>query len=320
MRRKDIVKIFVFLLSFLVYSLVLVYGESQEAVPKSPLPTAKMTITSIAVDGQILVFGGITKQGQFSSDVHKYDISTDKWTQETTMPTPRIAVAVAINHKIYVLGGRNSGGVLDKVEIYDTKSKSWRAGKSLRSSRWAHMASVINGKIYVIGGISGTGSSRRALNSMEIYDPDNNAWTEGPPLPTSKQGGAAVSFGGKVYVIGGRTGAGDTGYATKTVDIYDPLKNSWSSGKEMPQTRTGIQSVVIKDKIYVIGGAAGGKATNSIDAFDPAQGTWSTVASMKRARSGHGASSVGDRIYIIGGAIEMTASGIVDSVEMLVIK
>lgn len=319
MRRNDFAKIFAFLLSFFVLSSV--YGESQETELKSSLPTAKMGITSVAVNGQIYVLGGMTKQGQISSDVNKYDTSTDKWTKEATMPTPRAtAFAVAINNKIYILGGRNSGGILNKVEIYDTKSRSWQAGKPMSSPRWAHMATVVNGKIYVIGGISGTGSSRRSLNQMEIYDPDNNAWSEGPPLPTSKQGGTAVSLGGKVYVIGGRTGAGDTGYATKTVDIYDPLKNSWSSGKEMPQARTGTQSVVIKDKIYVIGGAAGGTPTNSIDVYDPAAGTWNKAASMKRARTGHCASSVGDRIYIIGGATEMSAAGIIDSVEMLAIK
>jgi N-acetylneuraminic acid mutarotase len=104
------------------------------------------------------------------------------------------------------------------------------------------------------------------------------------------------------------------------VDIYDPLKNSWSSGKEMPQARTGTQSVVIKDKIYVIGGAAGGTPTNSIDVYEPAAGTWNKAASMKSARTGHCASSVGDRIYIIGGATEMSAAGIIDSVEMLAIK
>jgi N-acetylneuraminic acid mutarotase len=319
MRRNDFFEIFAFLMCFLFLSTA--YGESRNTELKSPLPTGKMGIASVVVDGKIYVLGGITKQGQFSSDVEKYDTSTDKWTKETSMPTAKaMTIAVAVNKKIYVLGGRGQSGILNKVEIYDTASKSWQTGNPLPSPRWSHMGAVVDGKIYVIGGISGTGNQRTSLKKVDIYDPDKNTWSEGRPLPTSKQGGTAISLDRKIYVIGGRTGAGDTGYASETVDIYDPSKNSWSSGKEMPQARTGIQSTLIKNKIYIIGGAASGKATNSIDVYDPAAGIWNKVASMKTARTGHCVSSVGNRIYIIGGGTEMSLAGIIASVEMLTIE
>jgi N-acetylneuraminic acid mutarotase len=155
---------------------------------------------------------------------------------------------------------------------------------------------------------------------VEIYDSVKDTWSEAKPLPTPKQGGAAATVKEKIYVIGGRTGAGDSGYATKSVDIYDPIKNSWTSGKAMPEARTGIQSAVIDNRIYVVGGAARGNATNSIDVYDLSTEKWSRMASMKYARTGHGVCSIGKKIFIIGGATKMSLAGIIGAVETLTIE
>jgi len=319
MRRNYFANLLTLLVFFL--SLSTSIGKTTGTEKKSPLSTPRMAVTSVATDGEIYVIGGITKQGKFSSLIEKYNPSTDKWSKETSMPTPRaMAVAVAIGKKIYVLGGRNRSGITNKLEIYDTESKSWKKGKPLPISRWYHMATAYNQKIYVIGGISGTGGRRKALTKVGIYDSVKDTWSEAKPLPTAKQGGTAATVKGKIYAIGGRTGAGDAGYATKSVDIYDPLKNSWTSGKAMPEARTGIQSTVIDNKIYVVGGAARGKATNSIDVYDLSTETWSRVTSMKYARTGHCVCSIGKKIFIIGGTIKMSLDGITGAVETLTIE
>ena len=311
------------LLTILVFFLFLStsFGKTTGTEKKAPLSTPRMAVTSVANGGEIYVIGGITKQGKFSSLIEKYNPSTDKWSKETSMPAPiSMAVAVAIGKKIYILGGRNRSGIINKLEIYDTESKSWKKGKPMPISRWYHMATAYNQKIYVIGGISGTGRSRKALTKVEIYDSVKDTWSEAKPLPTPKQGGAAATVKEKIYVIGGRTGAGDSGYATKSVDIYDPIKNSWTSGKAMPEARTGIQSAVIDNRIYVVGGAARGNATNSIDVYDLSTEKWSRMASMKYARTGHGVCSIGKKIFIIGGATKMSLAGIIGAVETLTIE
>ncbi len=280
-----------------------------------------MAITSVVIDGGFYVIGGITKRGKFSSVIEKYDPATDKWSKETSMPTSRaMATAVAIGKKFFVLGGRNNSGITNKLEIYDTESKSWKKGKPMPLSRWYQMAVAHDQKIYVIGGIAGTGGSRKALTKVGIYDSASDSWSEGQPLPTPKQGGTAAIVQGKIYVIGGRTGAGDTGQPTKSVDIYDPQKNSWASGKAMTEAKTGIQSTVIDNKIYVVGGAARSKATNSIEVYDPATETWSKMPSMKHPRTGHCVCSTGKNIFIIGGCTKMSLAGIIGSVETFTVE
>jgi hypothetical protein len=98
MKRNHFATLLAFLLFFFVSSSV--YGKPQETELKSSLPTARMGITSVAVDGQIYVLGGITKQGQVSSDVDKYDTATDKWTKEATMLTPKATAFAVANLQI----------------------------------------------------------------------------------------------------------------------------------------------------------------------------------------------------------------------------
>jgi N-acetylneuraminic acid mutarotase len=294
MKRNNFAGTLTLLVFFLCFSTLT--GRAIGAEQKSPLSTPRMGASAVAVDGEIYVIGGMTKRGKFSSLVDKYNPSTNKWSKEAPMPTAKaMAVAVAIGKKIYVLGGRTGSGIINKVEIYDTESKSWKKGKSMPVSRWYHMATAHDQKIYVIGGIAGTGGGRRALTKVETYDSAKDTWSEAKSLPTAKQGGAAVTVEGKIYAIGGRTGAGNSGYAIKSVDIYDPLKNSWSLGKAMPQARTGVGSAVIGNKIYVVGGAVSGRATNSIDVYDLSKGTWSKMTSMKYARTGHCVCAIGKK-------------------------
>jgi hypothetical protein len=54
------------------------------------------------------------------------------WQAKTAMPTVRsFGGAATINESLYVVGGRNSSGLLSTLEIYDVISNTWSAGSSL---------------------------------------------------------------------------------------------------------------------------------------------------------------------------------------------
>jgi N-acetylneuraminic acid mutarotase len=63
---------------------------------------------------------------------------------------------------------------------------------------------VVNGKIYVIGGIAvaGTGN-RQNLQTVEVYDPETDTWTQGVDMPTQRVGLSTSVVDGKLYAIGG---------------------------------------------------------------------------------------------------------------------
>jgi N-acetylneuraminic acid mutarotase len=61
-------------------------------------------------------------------------------------------------------------------------------------------AAVLGGKLYVVGGRSGTAY----LKTVEAYDPATNAWTSRPALPTARAALGVGGVSGLIYAVGGR--------------------------------------------------------------------------------------------------------------------
>ena len=72
--------------------------------------------------------------------------------------TPRAEMAVvASGNKIYVIGGYNSEGCSDVLEVYDIIDNEWSQGESMSVARRGAAAVVFDGNIYVIGGKNNSG-------------------------------------------------------------------------------------------------------------------------------------------------------------------
>ena len=91
---------------------------------------------------------------------------------------------------------------------------------------------VIGDKLFVVGGCGDweEDGDRIEMDSIAVYDKTADSWSVRTPVPGPAGGYAyggrvGVAFEGKLYLVGGRTTA---------VDIYDPDKNSWSSGPPLP--------------------------------------------------------------------------------------
>ncbi len=296
--------------------------DSESNGLKSSMLTPRMGTASSNIDGNIYIFGGMTQNGRSTAIVEAYDSSKDKWTTKKSMPTPRFnAYAVVIDNKIYVIGGRNEiTGVLNTVEVYNTVNNNWETIQPMKFSRWNLFASVVGGKIYVIGGIAGVGENRESIDKVEIYDPVKNSWSTGSSLPIPKQGASIAVLKEKIYVLGGRAGAGDNGYATNIVEVYDPFKDTWSSAKPMHKERTGAQASVVDSIIYMVGGASETELVDLIETYNPDTNDWTIEDfSLQKPRTGHSVASIGTKIYIIGGATEMSLAGITGIVEEIVI-
>jgi len=289
---------------------------------EAPTPVPRMASACALVDGKVYVIGGYARNGESTSVVEEFDPSTDQWASGASMPTPRgMTSAITIDGRIYVLGGRNESGITDAVEVYDPASNSWEKVTTMPQARWNHMVAEVQGKIYVIGGIVGTGDNRRSIDTVEIYDPTENTWKLGQSLPTSRQGAAIAVVQEKIYVIGGRKGAGASGTVTNVVEVYDPSEDYWSSIQTMQEGRTGSQAAVVDGRIYVIGGAVEGEAKGSIEIYDPATDIWVImVLSLQEPRTGICVASLGSRIYVFGGSTNQSLEGIVGTVEELTVK
>jgi hypothetical protein len=108
--------------------------------------------------------------------------------------------------------------------------------------------SVVDGKIYAIGGIQG--AYKPALSNVEEYDPLTDSWTAKSPMPTGRTGHSAAVVDGIIYIIGGGPFTG--GYSV--VEAYDPATDKWTKKADIPVARAYASADTIGGEIYVFGG------------------------------------------------------------------
>ncbi|GAH89305.1 unnamed protein product, partial [marine sediment metagenome] len=139
---------------------------------------------------------------------------------------------------------------------YNPLTDNWTVKTSLPSSRMNFAVAACNGKIYVIGGKLNpqTTSAGFALSNNEAYDPPTDSWETRTSMPTARYQTVAETVGGKIYVIGGRTGGPYTTVGTN--EVYDPETDTWTTASPIPLLVAGPSSAVVDNKIYVIGGQA----------------------------------------------------------------
>lgn len=164
----------------------------------------------------------------------------------------------------------------------------------------------VDDRFYLIGG--------RGERAVEIYDPAAGTWETGATPPLSMHHFQAVSYNGKVYVIGAFNG----GYPDETpipnVYIYNPATDSWNKGPEIPEPyrRGAAGAVAYEGKIYVVGGSRNGHIgghVRRLDSFDPETGEWEALARPPRFRDHFQAAIIDGKLYAAGGRRTSQASG-----------
>ena len=250
------------------------------------------------------------------------------WKKAAPFPEPDEELyGVAVNGKLYVIGGWGEGKARGANYEYDPATDKWTKKKSM--PRPAHHAALAaaNGKIYVCGGFVPPektqipiGGAWQPIDDVWEYDPAADSWKTLAPLPGKRGAAVAVEAGGKIYVIGGATtveGSKDPFFTffgpsrvLTTNDVYDPATNKWESRKPMAVPRNHAFAGAVNGKIYVIGGRTGHgfilSATNTdvVEEYNPVADMWSAPKErMPTARSGGGCGTDGRRIYVAGGEV-----------------
>ena len=112
------------------------------------------------------------------------------------------------------------------------------------------------------------------------------------PVPLEESAAAAVS--GKLYVMGGFDGAGNS---LSTVYIFDGT--TWTEGPRLPLGVDHPAAATLDGHVYLSGGHSGSADSAHVFRLDGA--AWTEVASMRYARGGHTLVAAGGRLYAIGG-------------------
>ena len=235
--------------------------ETNIWITKAPLPTPRSGLAVGVLNGILYAVGGSSSGADATGILEAYDPVTNSWTTKASMPTARSALGVAVaDGHLYAIGGTaQNGQETAVVEVYDPITNTWATKAPMPAARSAFGSAVVNGAfsdvIYVFGGENAGSLS----TTTEAYDPESDTWAANKakmallaPLPTPRSGLGAVSVNGVIYTVGGRSLQG----ISQTVEIYDPLSDTWTSGAPMPTERVLLTVGELDGILYAIGGSS----------------------------------------------------------------
>ncbi len=155
---------------------------------------------------------------------------------------------------------------------------SWVSKASMNEARAGLGVTVVNGKIYAIGGrtgMLGTGDRIGLVGTNEAYDPSTDTWEFVSSMPTARASFGIAVYQNKIYCIGGHVLDGSAGASTGANEVYDPITDTWENRSSMPTPGKGVHAEVVNDKIYAVGGNS-----NVTYCYDPATDTWTIKTLM----------------------------------------
>ena len=171
---------------------------------------------------------------------------------------------------------------------------TWNKLADLATPRVGHTASVVDGKIYVIGGLG-------TLTRVDMYDPATDSWTAKADMPTGRQWLSSSVVDGKIYAIGGASGPEYLSPSLVTVEMYDPATDTWTKKADMPTARCSMPTVVMDGKIYAMGGGDYGVGLfKDVDVYDPVTDAWTPHTEMLLS-TGYSAVLLDGKIYATDG-------------------
>ncbi len=328
---------------------VVVTGTSYEYVYTSETRGKTLGFTVTARENASLA--GETSRMIFNAD------SQSEWVYTTPMQTKRKnASAIAVDGKIYMLGGENASGALKSFEVYDTESKTWEtlAEYPGTTSGVCKATMVAYGnEIYVIGGQTDTGANASLVKSVYAFNTEAKKWTKKADMAEGRTDMAVAVSKNKVYAFA-KAGA------TDKVTVYDMVTDTWESqvttgtsivigaasidnrvfvlqedGESMywseylPEDNTfddaGAVCPFAASEKYVTPAVSNGKiylvtedTTKKVLVYDAYSDEWSEISSMNLTKKNSALVASGNELYSIGG--EMTGFGVLDVMEQYAIK
>ena len=191
--------------------------------------------------------------------------------------------------QLYCLGGENENGKkLFSVSKLNPTTSQWESVTDMSIQKYVFGATAIGKKIYVCGGY---GVDER-LNLLEVYDCENNTWTELAPMPNARDDIGMTTLNGNIYVAGGY-------YSTRysSVSKYTPETNTWAEVKPMNEARVDHELITLRDAIYVIGG----KNTKTVERYSPLIDKWTYIEPTNHTHVFPGVTSHQNKIYVLSG-------------------
>jgi len=282
----------------------------------APLPKGVSSFGAAAAGGHVYVYGG------HSGRTHSYSTEAvtgsflrlsvadpKKWEVLPGGPPCQGLALLAHGGRLYRIGGmqpRNKPGdkadnhSLATCDVFDPTMKKWEALPDLPAGRSSHDAIAVGDKLVVVGGwhMKGAGAAPSWHDTLLILDLGKKPlrW-ESVRQPFQRRALTVTAHAGKVWVLGGMNAAEGI---ERTVNVYDPVANTWSEGPALPGARrNGFSPAACSAGGHLYVSMGDGKVLR----LNEKTRSWMEIGELKQARIVHRMVPASDAmLLVLGGA------------------
>ena len=187
--------------------------------PGPALPTPQAEAVGLAHAGRVHLITGRSPIGEANAQWRDQgDVATHlafidgRW--ETLSPCPiarNSAAGAVLDGALWIAGGRTvSGGGTGRLDRYDPAGDRWDTLAPIpvspsqgRQVGGGLAMAALDGRLVAFGGEWFAPGGGGVFPETWIYDPAEDRWREGPPMPTPRHGLAAAATDGALYAIAG---------------------------------------------------------------------------------------------------------------------
>ncbi|GFY40471.1 beta-scruin [Trichonephila inaurata madagascariensis] len=232
---------------------------------------------SAYLNGKIYVVGGYSPlhvhHGQMiaTQSTFQLTIRSKRWRKRADMHQARACHATCvIEENVMVFGGRDSSGkLLSTVEAYYPKRDQWTLVKPMPEPIMGMACAVLDGSVWVIGGIVYEGSSARytVSNRVYIFDIQQQNWYHKLSLPEARAFCSAVSLKREIWLwCGVKDALSDDGYlmSTNTVFVYNPEVSKWEQHAAIGTAKHATAIAKFGRRVFLLGGMSNASGAKEV--------------------------------------------------------
>jgi N-acetylneuraminic acid mutarotase len=165
-----------------------IYDESTLSWGNSyPIPVGKerQYASGFAYNGKGYLFGGENCSGFYYNDFWTYDPANDTWTELNTLPSAGRAgmVHFILQDTLYIIGGRNTNGILNEVWTFNFSTQTWSQKNNLPTNGiWRGIAFTFQNNVFIGLGRNNLNNQMGYNAEVLSYQPGSDSWSAVPNL------------------------------------------------------------------------------------------------------------------------------------------
>jgi len=171
-----------------------------------------------------------------------------KWEEGAPVPVATaLHTAVLFNGTIDVGGGEcDDDADMCRINIYHPDTNKW--DDAIDTPHGMFAMTVLVNKLIIVGGVTRVPNDD-VTNKLLVLE--SGKWKDYTQMPTARAYASAVSHQSIMIVIGGTK---DGEHPLNTTELLDSTIGQWFKCDDLPQPLGCVQSVIVGDVLYTLGG------------------------------------------------------------------